>query len=170
MGCFDYECECGGSKCVFTGGQDGGGSDVVIEVPLKDGTTVYLKGFYNSYGTVHIGEYQFYLEQFEEFFNSWLERETEEARSKIFFAKRIWTVTCYRYSVRSGTNYKKNTTCCPTDITIISNPEKDIYEKCIRADSDLEILSDAEKQKYRIASLKSKIELLQEELGRTLRP
>ena len=45
MGCFDYECGCGGESCEHVGGQLNN-SEVIIEVPLSDGTVLYLKGEY----------------------------------------------------------------------------------------------------------------------------
>lgn len=92
MGCFDYCCECGGKKCNFVGEQDGGDSTVIVEVPLNDGTTIFVKGNYDSYGAVEVGEYTFYPEQFEEFFKGWLTGEPEEKMKNCFVAKRIWTL------------------------------------------------------------------------------
>jgi hypothetical protein len=173
MGCFDYECECGGKTCVFRGGQDGGDSDVVIEVPLDDNTVVYIKGRYESYGAVHVGDYTFYPEQFSEYFGGWLESESDEARSKIFLAKRIWTISYTSYEYDNDTSHLKTSNCFMKDIpdeTIITKIGKKTIGKCIRADKDLSILSDDEKQKQRIAKLKSTIEFMQQELGRINKP
>lgn len=83
MGCFDYECSCGGNKCDHIGGQLFS-SIVIIEVPLSDNTTVYLKGYYEQYGYVLVNEYRFYPEQFEDL-----------ANEDSFKAKRIWTYKEY---------------------------------------------------------------------------
>lgn len=97
MGCFDYTCACNGKTCRHVGEQSDS-STVVIEVPLSDGKTIYLKGEYDEYGYVVVemnGDkpvyYQFYLEEFKDCFDSWLENEPEEYLKRYFFAKRIWT-------------------------------------------------------------------------------
>ena len=174
MGCFDYECECGGKKCGYVGGQNGGDSDVVIEVPLNDGTTVYVKGRYESYGSVHVGDYQFYPEQFEDFFEGWLDSESDNSRSKIFRAGKVWTILYNHYTYDDDTDEDRSvlkaSNCYPKDIVIITKLGKKTLEKCIRADKDLDILSDDEKQKARIAKLKSTIEFMQKELERINKP
>lgn len=85
MGCFDYECECGGTKCYHQGGQYHS-STVIIEVPLSDNTTVFLKGFYEEYGYVVVNGHHFYPKQFEDI-----------AEEGSFKAKRIWTESEYDY-------------------------------------------------------------------------
>lgn len=169
MGCFDYECECGGTKCVFVGGQNGGDSDVVIEVPLNDGTTVYVKGRYESYGSVHVGKYQFYPEQFDDYFECWLSSESESVRSKIFLAGRIWTTlyTDYGYDEEDDceTCCKKASNCQPKDIMIITRLGKNTIQKCIRADQKLNILTDEQKKAKRAEELKTRIASMQNELA-----
>lgn len=146
MGCFDYECECGGTTCAFVGGQIGGDSEVVIEVPLDDGTNVYMKGSYESYGSVHVGQYEFYLEQFSDFFSGWLSSHSEVKRKKIFLAKRIWTMR-YNHHEFDEDNYvetelNKASNCYLADIEndakIIMKPGKNTIQKCIRADKGLD--------------------------------
>jgi hypothetical protein len=169
MGCFDYECECGGTKCVYVGSQNGGDSDVIIEVPLNDDTTVYIKGHYNSYGAVLVGEYTFYPEQFDEYFEGWLCQESDMARSKIFLAKRIWTIL-YHESDEYEKPKVKASNCCPLDVSVYIKIGKTLIEKCIRADKDLNLPSDDEKQKKRIEILKIQCDILRKELGRSGRP
>ncbi len=166
MGMFDYECECGGTKCVFVGGQNGGDSEVIIEVPLNDGTTVYIKGRYESYGSVHVGNYQFYPEQFEEYFEGWLGSESDEQRSRLFRAGRIWTFQYYEYEEDSYENVAdtKISNCCPPDITILTKLGKKTLEKCIRADKNLNIPTDEEKKAKRAEELKMRISKMQAEL------
>lgn len=120
MGCFDYECECGGKTCVFRGGQNGGDATVIIEVPLQDGTTVYMKGDYDSYGAVHVGNYKFYPEQFSDYFEGWFSGESQEKMSKCFKATSIWTLSHHEYDedeYDGGVLPIKFTTCFPVDIT-----------------------------------------------------
>jgi hypothetical protein len=170
MGCFDYECACGGETCPFKGGQDGGSSTVVIEVPLKDGTRIFVTGTYDSYGSVQIGEYRFYAEQFEDYFEGWLSSESDKARSKIFLAKRIWT-TEYVSLEEDDTSLSYGSTVssdCYSGSVDEFNPTD--IEKCTRADTGLDILSDDDRQKARIAHLKKQIEFMQKELGRINKP
>lgn len=168
MGCFDYECECRGSKCVYVGGQNGGDSDVVIEVPLNDGTTVYVKGRYESYGAVHVGKYQFYPEQFEDYFEGWLSCESDQSRSKIFRAGKIWTMAYNHHKYDEEADYEysfnKASNCYPTDIMIITKLGKNTVEKCIRADADLNIPTDEERKAKRAEELKARISSMQKEL------
>lgn len=172
MGCFDYECECGGKTCDHVGGQlyD---STVVIEVPLSDGTNVYLEGYYEQYGYVTVEGYQFYPEQFQEYFEDWL--EDEKHPEKIFLAKRVWTVreTVHKYIEDSDGDEHEirklvHRKCFRRDIDVnLSELDPMNVSKYIRADKDIDL--DA-KRKQRIEKLKTTIELLQKELGRTLRP
>ena len=169
MGCFDYECECRGRTCVYVGGQNGGDSTVVIEVPLNDDTTVYIKGEYNSYGAVLVGEYTFYPEQFDEFFKGWLSSESDSARSKIFLAKRIWTLSHYECE-DDHEMIQKVTTCAPPDLMVKVKIGSATTSKCIRTDKDLNIPSDNERHKKRIETLKTQCDILRKELGRTGKP
>lgn len=172
MGCFDYECECGGKTCKHVGGQlyD---SNVVIEVPLSDGTNVYLEGRYEQYGYVVVEGYQFYLEQFREYFEGWLEDEVH--LEKIFLAKRVWTLneTVYKYVEDSdGEGYEVtkfvHRKCFRRDIDVnLSKFDATDLSKYIRADEGIDL--DA-KRKQRIERLKSTIEFMQKELGRINRP
>jgi hypothetical protein len=169
MGCFDYECECGATTCIYRGGQDGGDSDVIIEVPLNDGTTVYVKGRYESYGSVHVGKYQFYPEQFEDYFNVWLSSESDKSRSKIFRAGRIWTLMYSYYNYDDEDDYetcrKKVSNCQPKDIMIITRLGKNTLQKCIRVDKDLNIPTDEERKAKRSEELKNRIASMQKELA-----
>lgn len=168
MGVFDYECECGATKCIFAGGQDGGNSTVIIEVPLNDGTTIFVRGTYEMYGSVHKGIYQFYPEQFSDFFESWLERESDDERSKIFLAKRIWTLSYHEYD-ETGQRIRKFPKCHPDDLVITTSLDESLIKRCIRADAELNIPTDAEKKAKEIADLQSRIRLLQSRLDNLLR-
>lgn len=137
MGMFDYECACGGATCPYEGGQHGGDSYVVIEVPLRDGTTVYMKGHYDAYGRVEVGNCTFYAEQFSEGFEYCLEDHDKEAQKRCFLAKRIWTSSYYDCNDEDecdGTLEKKITNCYPKDITVIVKPGNDTISKCMRID------------------------------------
>ncbi len=154
---------------MYTGGQNGGDSDVIIEVPLNDGTTVYVKGRYESYGSVHVGKYQFYPEQFEEYFKGWLSSESDESRTKIFRAGKIWTLLYSYYNYDDEDDYerclKKASNCQPKDIMIITRLGKNTLQKCIRADQDLDIPTDEERKAKRAEELKSRITSMQKELA-----
>jgi len=166
MGCFDYECACGGSTCEFKGGQGGGNADVVIEVPLKDGTIIYIEGVYESYGAVRVGGYAFYPQQFEDYFVGWLEDEKDAARANIFRSNRIWT----REAIDRDTDsyeYTYTRECYTGEISEFTTA---LARKCIRADDGLIIQSEDERRVARIAKLKSTIEFMQKELGRINRP
>jgi len=169
MGCFDYQCECGGTKCVYVGGQNGGDSDVVIEVPLNDGTTVYVKGRYESYGSVHVGKYQFYPEQFDDYFKGWLSSESDQQRSKIFRAGKIWTMMYSHYMYDDEDDYetcrKRASNCYPMDIMIITKLGKNTISKCIRADADFSIPTDEERKAKRAEQLKAQISSMEKELS-----
>ncbi len=89
MGVFGYECACGGKTCNNVGTQEFA-DHVIIEVPLKDGSTVYLQGVYEGYGSVFVGDVEFFLEQFNDYFDSWLDDRPIGDR-EVYLARRIWT-------------------------------------------------------------------------------
>jgi hypothetical protein len=89
MGVFGYECACGGKTCNHVGNQEIG-DDVIIEVPLKDGTVTYLQGVYDGYGAVHAEDTEFFLYQFKNYFESWLLARSITGR-EVYLANRIWT-------------------------------------------------------------------------------
>jgi len=63
-------------------------ANVIIEVPLSDGTTIYLEGEYQQYGYVEVDNfYCFYLKEFEEYFNDWDMADDDRA----YLATRVWT-------------------------------------------------------------------------------
>jgi hypothetical protein len=174
MGCFDYECECKGKTCKHVGGQLYG-STVVIEVPLSDHTVVYLKGEYEEYGYVTVGTYQFYPEQFEDYFEGWLEDESPDKLDKIFLATRVWTLeeTVYTYEDDEDGNEQETRKfikrkCFTGDHTRVSaDITPTLLSKCIRLDKKIDL---DELRQQRIKRLKSTIESLQKELGRKNRP
>jgi hypothetical protein len=88
MGIFGFECACGGKTCKNVGTQQFA-DEVIIEVPLKDGSNVYLQGVYEGYGSVFVGETEFFLEQFNDAFESWLSDRRITDR-EIYLARRIW--------------------------------------------------------------------------------
>lgn len=164
MGCFDYECNCGGTICGFKGGQDNGSSSVVIEVPLTDGTVVFVAGEYDSYGSVAVGNYTFYPEQFQDFIEGWLENEKDAARSKIFLAGKIWTteyVNLDEDSISRTDGYMESSDCYQGSITELTDA---LVAKCIRADKDLNIPSNADRQKAKIQKLEEQIKNAKAEL------
>jgi len=172
MGCFDYTCECGGKTCHHVGGQHCD-SNVVIEVPLSDGRVEYLEGYYEQYGYVVVEGYHFYLEQFREYFEGWLENETQ--LEKIFVANKVWTVkdlieTTYETEDERGsiTGYS-NHRCFRNhiDVNLSEFDQVNYLKKYVRADKGYDL---DERRKKRIERLKAQIEFMQKELGRLNRP
>lgn len=166
MGCFDYECNCGGVICGFKGGQNGGSSNVAIEVPLSDGTTIVVAGKYDSYGSVAVGKYTFYPEQFGDFIEGWLENEKDEARSSIFLAGKIWTTECISFEDNAH-GYMELSDCYQGSTTELTD---DIVARCIRADKDFNIPSDDDKKNAKIQKLKEQIRKANEDLDRISKP
>lgn len=172
MGCFDYDCECGGNTCDHVGGQLGD-AIVAIEVPLSDGTNVYLEGQYEQYGYVNVQGYHFYLDQFSEYFAGWLEDEKPESLSKIFLAKKIWTlsetVSKYKYVIDSdGDEHYVSKfverTCFRRDIDVnMSKFDPTNLSKYIRADKGIDFVTN---RKKKIESLNAEIKSLQREVER----
>jgi hypothetical protein len=173
MGCFDYVCGCGGKTCDHTGGQLWE-SKVIIEVPLSDGTKIYLEGEYEQYGYVLVNDtYKFYLKEFEEFFHGWLDGEPEEELSKSFVANKAWTVSEHVYTEdKFGSEISGHVLreCFDTVAASESDFDPELLTECIRADNGLSLETADEKQKKQIAKLKSTIEFMQKELGRLNRP
>jgi hypothetical protein len=173
MGCFDYTCECKGESCDHKGGQLWE-SSVIIEVPLSDGTSIYLEGEYEQYGYVLVnGTYKFYLKEFEEFFHGWLDGEPEEELSNSFVANKVWTVsedvnTEDKFGDEISGHVNRH---CSHHLDVsMADPMPDLIAKCIRADNGLNLETADQKQKKRIEKLKSTIEFMQKELGRLNRP
>jgi hypothetical protein len=170
MGCFDYECECHGKTCNHVGSQLYN-SNVVIEVPLSDHTVVYLKGQYDEYGYVKVGEYTFYLEQFQEYFEGWLDDEQETDREKIFLATRVWTLNETIYTTTDDgkdvpTHVHRK--CYTGDARALAETiSPATLSKCIRIDMKIDL---DDLRLKRIERLKSSIDLIRAELGRTNRP
>lgn len=171
MGCFDYQCECGGQTCKHVGEQLNR-STVIIEVPLSDGTFVHLKGCYEEYGYIvvklHIAadggyvEYKFYLEQFEEFFEDWFDGESEDDLRTSLLATKVWTQSediCEDENENTLKHCFDNVNAIPIELT------QDIVEKCIQANVNVNNI-----RKKRIEKLKAKIEFMQKELGRINKP
>lgn len=172
MGCFDYQCECDGKTCGHVGGQLNS-SNVIVEVPLSDGTVVYLKGEYEEYGYVVVENYKFYPEQFREFFVSWFDGEPEKERASSFLAKRIWTESETTWTTdKFGSNIEGfvERRCFDYVGAKISDITDDTVRKCIRADKGLVLESEDEKKQKRIAYLKSQVEMMQKEIARISRP
>ncbi len=161
MGCFDYTCsKCNGKTCYHNGGQNRS-SYVVIKVPLQDGTTVYLEGYYEEYGYVTIEldneSYEFYPIQFKKYFKDWL-RNTE--RSKKFLCHDIYTLKEERYVSEMNDDVEiEDDNEQKTMVIIGCNPKSavtftsDILKKCIRADKDIGLPSEEEELAAQIALL-----------------
>ena len=174
MGCFDYECECKGKTCKHLGGQLHG-STVVIEVPLSDHTVVYLKGEYEEYGYVTVGAYQFYLEQFREYFEGWIEDESPDKLDKTFLASQVWTLeeSVLTYEDDEDGNeheirkFVKRRCFTGDRKRVLVDLTPTLRSKCIRLDMNIDI---DELRRQRIKRLKSTIDSIRTELGRKNRP
>lgn len=154
MGCFDYTCECNGKTCEHVGGQYVI-SNVVIEVPLNDGSTICVKGVYEEYGYVIVNDIRFYLEEFQQFFEDWLYDEDEKDRETIFVANKVWTLED-KLSDRYHNNYYEEKDCLPYN-TLVVDLDVEKIKKCIRADSGLNIPNDREKTVQKIQAVKKRI-------------
>lgn len=168
MGCFDYECACGGKSCDHVGGQLWE-SKVIIEVPLSDGKKIYLHGEYEQYGYVLVEDkYKFYLKQFEEYFEGWFDGETEKERSISLLANKAWTVSEHVYAEdKFGDDISGyvNRHCFDEVDASVSDLTPNLLAKCIRADNGLVLDSADDKKKKRIALLKSQAEAIQKQLA-----
>ena len=170
MGCFDYTCECKGKTCEHVGGQYVT-SNVVIEVPLNDGSLIYVKGVYEQYGYVTVNdEIRFYLKEFKDFFRGWLEDECDKDRETIFVANKVWTVEDEMEDHRYNKYYEERE-CLPYNKPVVELTAEKITN-CIRADIGLDIPNDTEKRLQKIKDLERTIkntELLLEEYKYQLR-
>lgn len=129
MGCFDYKCECAGKSCNHVGGQLDE-SEVIIEVPLSDGTVVYLKGDYQEYGYVQVNEEDFYLKEFEEYFEFWSEND-----QGFLLANKVWTygehtVVEDQFGDEVGGHVVRK--CFNDSNKILTNLTPQIYDMCMR--------------------------------------
>jgi len=84
MGLFDFQCS--NYDCEeWEGGQNGHEEyTVYIEVPLKDDTTIFLKGEYDGYGHIEVANLLFIPIQFEDL-----------ANDEYFFCTSIWCEHCF---------------------------------------------------------------------------
>lgn len=161
MGCFDYTCECinnGRNTCYHTG-QQYQDANVIIQIPLNDGTNVHIKGYYEEYGYVSVKlndvYYEFYLKEFEQYFKGWVCDKYEKERSKYFLATKCWT---YREE-DNGEGCKIRRECFK------GQPNKftsEMLSKCIRIDKDMNLPSDKERLVEEIKELEAKIQRTQE--------
>ncbi len=166
MGCFDYECECGGKKCDHVGGQTNK-SNVIIEVPLSDGTAVCVRGEYSEYGYVEVGKYKFYPEQFRTYFKDWFDGASEKELKNSFLSNRIWTdsETTYTYD-KFGSEIRgfveRYCFQMPGDLSEVTQT---IASKCIRVDKGLNIRSKKQADEDRLKKLKASLESIQREIN-----
>ena len=156
MGCFDYTCDgCDGENCDHTSGQNRP-STVIIEVPLTDGTCVYLQGEYEEYGyvSVTLGEenHEFYLEQFTEYFQAWKLSENLMA-TKVYTVKEKVHVSELDEDEEDDIEVTKRYDCQPSKAVPVPLT-KDILSKCVRT----------EKLKVDIEKVKSDIELCKRDI------
>ena len=168
MGCFDYECACGGKSCDHVGGQLWE-SKVIIEVPLSDGKKIYLHGEYEMYGYVLVEDkYKFYLKEFDDYFQGWFDGESENELSISFLANKAWTVSEHVHTEDkfgdeiSGHVHRH----CFDDVDAeVSDLTPNLLAKCIRADNGLNIVSKAERLRQRNEELRAQIANLQKQLA-----
>lgn len=167
MGCFDYTCECQKRKrptCGHRGGQHQE-SFVIVEVPLNNGTIVHIKGLYEEYGYVSVDldktEYRFYLNEFKDFFEGWMEYTSEKHRSTCFLASRCWTYEEdfdeeYDDEEDEKDIYKRY--CSRNDgVDEIVTLTKEIVAKCFRIDKDMKLLTDTDRYEKEIEELEAEI-------------
>lgn len=131
MGQFDYKCECGGKSCNHVGGQLYE-STVIIEVPLSDGTVVYLKGEYEQYGYVVVNEQEFYLKEFEEYFEDW---HCDE--DGFLLANKVWTYSELELIKDKFGDEEQGKTvlereCFDKKNKILTSFTPQIYDQCMR--------------------------------------
>ena len=169
MGCFDYDCECGGETCTHKGFQDNEAT-VIIEVPLSDGTNVYLKGEYEEYGYVTIKvndqEYEFYLEEFKSYFLGWF--QDKEDIKKCLLAKRVWTSeeTLEVYDRKRDLYVEKKVKrkCFEQTEYSVSDLTPEIVNKCLCVNTVVELPTYQEILTEKQEKLKKQIEELQSQL------
>lgn len=179
MGCFDYTCECKGKTCEHVGGQLHE-SKVIIKVPLSDGTHVYLEGDYEEYGYVTVKlyiasdggyvSYNFYLKEFEEYFEGWLRDESVDTHQYCLLATNVWTFSERTTGIDNFGDEVEGTVsrrCFDSVGQIPCELTLDIVKKCTRIDDEIDFDT---KQKQRIKKLKATVEFMQKELGRKNRP
>jgi hypothetical protein len=182
MGEFDYICsECEGETCHHAKQCEYQPADVIVELPLSDGTTVHVEAHYEGYGYVVIKinkkeSYEFYLEQFREYFKDWLIRENEEYRSQKFLCTNIYTVSQEEDPSGSNENarYGQKIMCdyeCGYGKKTVKFT-KQLLSKCIRADKDLNLpnyldnlVEDVKTYKRELLEIKPKLEKLKESLS-----
>lgn len=128
----------------------------VIEVPLSDGTTVYLEQEYFHNGNVNIhferSKYEFYPIQFKKHFKDWFGNLTYTQRSNKFLGGKIYTLSKGRletdddgYRTDTYVNHRLSY-CQPKNIKTITTLTKEILDKCIRVDHDLELPSETKEE------------------------
>lgn len=92
MGLFDYICQ--NDKCLnWQGGQNDHEDDdfvAYIRVPLKNHKLCFLKGIYDGYGHVEVGDLVFKDIQFEEVCNG-----KTIADDRQYFCDKIWCKNCF---------------------------------------------------------------------------
>jgi hypothetical protein len=174
MGCFDYVCDgCEGDDCGHRGSQNREAT-VIIEVPLSDGTTVYLKGEYEEYGYVTIKldgeEYEFYPIQFKEYFKDWFKNSSEKYQRMRFLAHKVYTYSEYVYASElhedvedDDAKIKVRRDCSPKESVKFTN---EIKSKCIRADGGRDPSEYIEELKRNIKSTENDIEYQKTKLER----
>lgn len=182
MGEFRYTCsECEGKECGHRGQHDYQPADVVIEVPLSDGKTCYLKGQYEGCGYVAIKlnketTYQFYLEQFRQYFRDWLINWNEESRSECYLCTKVYTVS-EKKDASELNEYARDGQTITVDYECANGKKpvkftKDILSKCIRADAEMNLpnyldhlVSRVEKHTKEVKEIPEKIEKLKAKLS-----
>lgn len=165
MGCFDYTCNgCNGNMCNHRGLQNCE-AHVVIEVPLSNGKTVHLKGYYEEYGYVIVmldnEEYEFYLIEFQEYFKDWIQDKSEKQRRMMFIASKVYTVSDDTYY---SDDKREIEYLCAKHHTNPIEFTKNILSKCIRVCKDLDLPSYEEELKLNIEKCESKIKAQQKKL------
>lgn len=178
MGCGSFLCDgCDGEHCNQDGGQNGD-CKAIIEVPLSDGTTVYLKGHYDDGDrtvNVKIGKdnYRFYADQWQEYFKDWFPYHSAKSRKSEFLGGKVYTYSYKEYAGEDGDSddgyeerfVTRHCECQPYGTEIVELT-KEILAKCIRADRGMNLPDEEQEKANEIQKLKDSIEKYKQEIIR----
>lgn len=178
MGCGSFLCDgCRGRNCNQNGGQNGD-CKAIIEVPLSDGKTVYLKGHYEDDDRtveVKLGEniYKFYAEQWKQYFDDWFPYHSASRRKSEFLGGKVYTYSYKDYAGDDGDSddeyeeklITRHCECQPYGTKVV-DLTKEILAKCIRADRGMNLPDEEQEKANQIQKLKDNIEQYKKEIIR----
>ena len=125
MGCFDFQCS--NSNCEeWEGGQnDHEDYTVYIEVSLKNDKTIFLRGSYDSYGTVEVGGKTFKPIQFQDFDSKGVPRFI----GNHYLCTNIWCSNCFNYYNKLSKEISLD------DLMTTSEYSKKMRNKCVKEEN-----------------------------------